>query len=171
MRWLVEYGAWFKKMMFWINHSLVSKEVWWTGPEQQAWRQMHMAANMGTCSSTTTNSTLFSKVTCITHLIDASEVKLIPRQKLEEFDRNVNLFYFRTKMKYEWGRQFDRNQAESTRVSVIKSENGGIIVKSLHYFTYLSKSEPGGKRAGYFKAGCRDINTTHKSVFTTTTYT
>ena len=51
---------------------------------------------------------------------------------------------------------------------VIKLEKCGIIVKSLYCFTYLSKSEPGGKRAGYFKAGCRDINTTHKSVCTTT---
>ena len=125
-----------------------------------------MAANMGTCSSTTTNSKLFSKATWITHLIDASKVKLIPCQKLEEFDRYVSLYYFRPKMKYERGRQTDRNQAGSTRLSVMKLAKCGIIAKSLHYFTYLSKSEPGGKRAGYFKAGCRDIYTTHKSVST-----
>jgi hypothetical protein len=74
-------------------------------------------------------------------------------------------------MEYKRGRQFDRNQAGSTSLSVIKLEKCGIVVKSLHYFTYLSKSEPGGKRAGYFKAGCRGFNTTHKSVSTTTTYT
>jgi len=77
-----------------------------------------MAANMGTCSSTTTNSKLFSKTTRITHLIGAIKVKLIPCQKLEEFDRNVNLFLL--------GRKWSTNEEDSlieTKLDLLASRS------------------------------------------------
>lgn len=67
-------------------------------------------------------------------------------------------------MKCEGGREFEI-KLDLTGDSVIELERCGIINQRLHnYFTYLSKSEPGGKRAGYFKAGCRENNNTHISI-------